>query len=102
MAKLKQTFAENSSGSVLQINDLHVSYYTADGAVKAVSGVYLTLERGERVALVGESGCGKTTLALSIMRLLRPPARIVQRRDLPRRPRSAQVERGGDASGTSG
>jgi peptide/nickel transport system ATP-binding protein len=77
MAKMKQTFAENSTGSVLQINDLHVNYETAEGSVKAVSGVSLTLERGERLALVGESGCGKTTLALSIMRLLRPPAHIV-------------------------
>jgi len=78
MAKVKSTFAENTSGSVLQINDLHVNYETADGSVKAVSGVSLTLERGERLALVGESGCGKTTLALSIMRLLKPPARVVQ------------------------
>ena len=76
MAKLQQTFAENTSGSVLQINDLHVYYATTDGMVKAVSGVSFTLERGERLALVGESGCGKTTLALAIMRLLRPPALI--------------------------
>ena len=80
MAKLKQTFAEDSSGSVLQINDLHVHYETADGAVKAVSGVSLTLERGERLALVGESGCGKTTLALAIMRLIRPPAVLCRAR----------------------
>ena len=78
MAKLQQTFTEGSTGPVLQINDLHVSYYTADGAVKAVSGVSFTLERGERLALVGESGCGKTTMAMAIMRLLKPPALIEQ------------------------
>jgi peptide/nickel transport system ATP-binding protein len=78
MARFAQATDSNSSGPVLQINNLHVHYGTADGAVKAVRGVHLTLHAGERLALVGESGCGKTTLALSIMRLLRPPARIAE------------------------
>ncbi|MEX1019685.1 MAG: ABC transporter ATP-binding protein [Litorilinea sp.] len=78
MARFTQAKDANASEPVLQINDLHVHYETADGPVKAVSGVSLTLHAGERLALVGESGCGKTTTALALMRLLRPPARIVQ------------------------
>jgi peptide/nickel transport system ATP-binding protein len=67
-----------SSDPILQIKNLHVHYLTADGAVKAVNGVDLVLNPGQRLALVGESGCGKTTLALAIMRLLRQPAQIVE------------------------
>jgi peptide/nickel transport system ATP-binding protein len=78
MARFTQTPDSVASGPVLQVNNLHVHYETADGAVKAVSGVNLTLHAGERLALVGESGCGKTTTALALMRLLRPPARIVE------------------------
>lgn len=76
-ASTSRAGAQGRGDTVLQINNLHVHYLTADGAVKAVSGVDLTLKAGERLALVGESGCGKTTLALAIMRLLRQPAKIV-------------------------
>jgi len=60
---------------LLQVDDLHVWFDLADGGeLHAVQGVGVTLERGERVGLVGESGCGKTTTALAIMGLLPPSA----------------------------
>ncbi|MFH1857966.1 MAG: ABC transporter ATP-binding protein [Candidatus Omnitrophota bacterium] len=59
--------------ALLEIQDLHISF----GPVKAVNGVDLTLEEGEFLALVGESGCGKSVTALSVTRLLGlPPAKI--------------------------
>ncbi len=64
--------------SLLDIKNLHVHYITDDGTVKAVNGIDLTLEEGETLGLVGETGAGKTTTALSIMRLIPdPPGKIV-------------------------
>ena len=56
--------------SVLELKDLCVTYGTAGGPVPAVRGVNLTLERGDTVGLAGESGCGKSTIAAAVLRLL--------------------------------
>ena len=62
----------------LEVRDLSTTLFTRRGEMKAVDGLSLTVGAGETVALVGESGCGKSLSALSIMRLLPdPPARIV-------------------------
>ncbi|HTE86496.1 MAG TPA: ABC transporter ATP-binding protein [Dehalococcoidia bacterium] len=64
------------SEPVLQVDNLHCHFATKEGPVKAVNGVTLTLEQGKVMAVVGESGCGKTTLALAILRLLPFPGQI--------------------------
>jgi oligopeptide/dipeptide ABC transporter ATP-binding protein len=64
--------------SLLDVNDLKTYFYTRSGVVKAVDGVTYDVEQGETVALVGESGCGKSVSALSILRLIpSPPGLIV-------------------------
>lgn len=62
---------------MLEVDNLRTYYRTQHGPLKAVDGVSFSLKRGEILGLVGESGCGKTTLALSVVRLLPPSARIV-------------------------
>ena len=63
---------------ILKVNDLHVSFDTYAGEVKAVRGITFHLEEGEVLAIVGESGCGKSVTAQTIMKLNpMPPARIV-------------------------
>lgn len=59
--------------TVLEIRDLVTEFRTDDGVFRAVDGVNLSLQRGRVLAVVGESGCGKTVTAYSILRLIRPP-----------------------------
>ncbi len=64
--------------SLLEVDDLRVHLFTDRGVVKAVDGVQFSVEAGRSLGIVGESGCGKTMTALSLMRLIpEPPARIV-------------------------
>ncbi len=66
-----------SAGALLQVFDLETTFDTNDGVVHAVDRVSFELQRGEVLGIVGESGCGKSVSALSIMRLLAsPPARV--------------------------
>jgi len=62
---------------VLNIGDLHVSFFTQKGEIKAVNGVTFHVEGGEVFGLAGESGCGKSTTAHAILRLIKPPGKIV-------------------------
>ncbi|UFJ42862.1 ABC transporter ATP-binding protein [Brevibacillus humidisoli] len=62
---------------ILEVNDLHVSFHTYAGEVKAVRGVNFHVNKGEAVAIVGESGCGKSVTAQSLMKLIpMPPGEI--------------------------
>src|SRR5512140_1511540 len=61
---------------ILAVRDLRTTFTTDDGVARAVDGVSFDVAAGEMVALVGESGCGKSATALSIMRLLPPSGRI--------------------------
>ncbi len=64
---------------VLEVNDLHTHFFNRRGVTKAVDGVSFILRQGETLGIVGESGCGKTMTALSLVRLIpRPAARIIQ------------------------
>ena len=66
------------SDFALEVENLQTYFYTRAGLVKAVDGVSFKLKRGETLAIVGESGCGKSVTALSLMRLVAdPPGRIV-------------------------
>src|SRR6516164_5790331 len=66
-------------GALLEIRGLKTHFATDDGMVQAVDGVDLIVDRGETLGVVGESGCGKTVTALSVLKLIAmPPGRIVE------------------------
>ncbi|MCZ7588002.1 MAG: ABC transporter ATP-binding protein [Gaiella sp.] len=66
------------SAPLLEVRDLRTHFFTREGVVRAVDGVSLSVDRGRTLGLVGESGCGKSVTALSIIGLIpKPPARIV-------------------------
>ena len=65
--------------TLLKIENLKTQFFTSAGTVKAVDGISYTVDEGETVAIVGESGCGKSVSALSILRLIPwPPGKIVE------------------------
>ena len=68
--------------TLLQVEDLHTQFFTSRGVVRAVDGVSLHIDVGETLGVVGESGCGKTMTALSILRLVPDPGKIVSGRIL--------------------
>ena len=103
---MKTTAAPTMTNPILEVDDLRTSFHTRDGVVRAVDGVSCRLNRGEVLAVVGESGCGKSVTALSILRLISsPPGRVeaegirfdgVNLLDLP--PRKMQDIRGNEIS----
>jgi peptide/nickel transport system ATP-binding protein len=66
-----------STSPLLEVRNLKTYFFTEDGVVKAVDGVDFSVDRGEVLGLVGESGCGKSVTSLSIMRLIGIPGKVV-------------------------
>jgi oligopeptide transport system ATP-binding protein len=64
--------------SVLQVDDLHTHFHTYDGVVYAVNGVSFDLEEGETLAIVGESGCGKSVTTMSLVQLIPSPPGVIE------------------------
>jgi oligopeptide/dipeptide ABC transporter ATP-binding protein len=65
------------SDVLLEVKDLHVSFFLTEGIVRAVNGVSFKVERGKTLGVVGESGCGKSVTARAILNMVRPPGRIL-------------------------
>ena len=67
------------TGPILEIKNLKTYFFLEKSTVRALDGVNLTLPRKSTLGLVGESGCGKSIMAMSVMRLIQsPPAKIVE------------------------
>jgi peptide/nickel transport system ATP-binding protein len=69
---------ETLNETLIEVKDLKTYFYTDEGVVKAVDGVDFSIKKGKTLCVVGESGCGKSITARSIMRLIVPPGKIVE------------------------
>ena len=69
--QLNQVAEMTDNKNILNVKDLQTRFHTAEGTVYAVNGVSFNVAEGETLAVVGESGCGKSVTALSIMQLIR-------------------------------
>src|ERR1700750_763032 len=67
----------NGSDILLDVHNLRTYFYTDAGVARAVDGISFTIKRGECVALVGESGCGKSVTSMTIMRLVPMPPAVI-------------------------
>ena len=72
MTTAQKSVAENPI--ILEVNDLRTYFFNRTSTVKAVDGISFNLRQGETLGIVGESGCGKTITALSLLRLVPKPA----------------------------
>jgi peptide/nickel transport system ATP-binding protein len=86
---------------LVEFKDLHTYFYLAEGVVRAVDGADLTIQRGQTLGVVGESGCGKSITSLSLLQLVPPPGKIVGGEILFYKPvKSGEVYRADGATGT--
>ena len=75
--EIEEWSEEDLEGVILQIKDLQTFFYTEEGVVKAVDGISFDIYKNETIGLVGETGCGKSVTALTILRLVRAPGKIL-------------------------
>ena len=68
--------AKATEQALLEVRDLEINFYTYRGVVRALEGINLSIESGESVGLVGETGCGKSVTARAIIGFVEPPGRI--------------------------
>jgi ABC-type dipeptide/oligopeptide/nickel transport system ATPase component len=68
---------EGMTERILEIKDLRTYFYTYEGVVKALDGTNFTVEKGDFIGVVGETGCGKSVTALSVLGLIEKPGKIV-------------------------
>src|SRR5512137_2444826 len=68
----------NDENTLLEIKGLKTYFYLDEGTVKAIDGVDFTIQRSKTMCVVGESGCGKSVTARSIMQIVDPPGKVVE------------------------